>query len=195
MIAGSPPPRRGGRRLLLALSFGAIGLTLLLVLLAGVGGFILFTGGQAKVINSPSELPKDLTLCEHFQPSRMIYVDLGNGGRRYHVEGDCPVNPLILEPTYISDLAYAGWTVHSDGSGGLEGFDYKDHQLIQVLITDDSSKPNVSTVAIDLNTRSETPPDFELPSPRPSASAAHAVVMSPAADMAAIASPRSRRPS
>ncbi|MEA2646411.1 MAG: hypothetical protein QOE92_1494 [Chloroflexota bacterium] len=156
-----PPPRPGGRRLLLALSFGAIALTLLLVLLAGIGGFVLFSGGQAKVVGSTSELPRELTLCDHFQPARMVYVEQANGGRRYHVEGTCPVNPLILAPIYMGKLASAGWTVHSDGGGSLEGFDYQKSQLIDVLITDDSSEPNTSTVAVELSTKADVPPDFQ----------------------------------
>ncbi|MDP9325870.1 MAG: hypothetical protein M3O87_04950 [Candidatus Dormibacteraeota bacterium] len=176
------PPRGGpfhrsnnGRRVLLALSFGAIGLTLAVVVLAGLGTFFIVNSGQAKVINSTSDLPQELVLCPNFTANRMVVVDLGKAGKRYRVEGECPVTPAEVKDPYIADLQYNGWTVHSDDSGNIGGYRYSSRELITIVLTQSSSSANTSAVTIDMSTGQDVPSDFPevtpspVPSPSPSA--------------------------
>jgi hypothetical protein len=176
------PPRGGpfhrsnnGRRVLLALSFGAIGLTLAVVVLAGLGTFFIVNSGQAKVINSTSELPKELVLCPNFTANRMVVVDLGKPGRRYRVEGECPVSPAEAKEPYIADLQYNGWTVHSDDSGNIGGYQYSSRELINIVLTQSSSSANTTAITIDMSTSQDVPSDF------PAATASPVLSPSPSA--------------
>ena len=158
--------------MLLALSFGAIGLTLAVVALLGLGTFFVVNSGQAKVIASPSDLPKELILCANFQPSRMVMVDLGKAGKHYRVEGECPVAPSELKDPYISDLEYAAWTVHSDDSGNIGAYRYSSRELVAILLAPSSNNSNATTVTMDMSTNQDVPSDFPPPaSPAASPSA------------------------
>jgi hypothetical protein len=166
------PPRGGpfhrsnnGRRVLLALSFGAIGLTLAVVVLAGLGTFFIVNSGQAKVINSIGDLPKELVLCPNFAANRMVLVDLGRAGKRYRVEGECPVTPAEAKDPYIADLQYNGWTVHSDDSGNIGGYRYSSRELISIVLTQSSNSANTTAVTIDMSTGQDVPSDFPPATP------------------------------
>lgn len=150
------------------LGFGAIAVTLVVLLLAGLGTFLIINNGQAKVIAMPADLPKDMVICPHFTPGRMVVVDLGKQGLRYHVEGECPVAQLELQDSYISDLAYAGWTVHADPSGALAGYNYAKREYITVVLNQGTSSTNATAVALDMSTLQDVPDGFPRgPTPAP----------------------------
>jgi hypothetical protein len=163
--------RNGGRRFLIALSFGAIGLTLAVIVLAGLGTFFIVNSGQAKVVSSTGDLPKELVLCPNFQPSRMVLIDLGKAGKHYRVEGECPVSRAELSGTYVSDLEYAGWTVHTDASGNMTAYRYSSREFVAIVVGQGSSNSNATSVTLDMATGQDVPPDFPPgPSPSPSKS-------------------------
>ncbi len=151
----------------MALSFGAIGLVLAVVVLAGLGTFFIVNSGQAKVIASTGDLPRELVVCQNFQPGRMVLVDLGRVGKHYRVEGECPVAPSVAKDPYIAELAYAGWTVHSDDSGNIAAYHYSSRELMAAVMAPSSSSPNATAITIDVSTGQDVPPDFPQPSPSP----------------------------
>ena len=158
----------------MALSFGAIGVTLAVVVLAGLATFFIVNSGQAKVIGSTRDLPSELVLCPNFQPSRMVVIDLGNSGKHYRIEGECPISAAQATDPYISDLEYAGWTVHSDDSGNLAGYRYSSREAVAMVLAPSSNNSNATTVTIDMSTAQDVPSDFPAgpsPSASPSASA------------------------
>ena len=158
------PPRRGGRRILLAVSFVTIGVVLALVVLLGLGGFFIISGGAARVLTNTSDLPKELVLCEHFQPSRMLEGDQGSK-KRYHVEGDCPVAQFELHDSYIADLEYAGWTVHADSTGNLSAYRYGFREYITIVFSESSATTNATSLVVDMYTQTDPAPDFPQATP------------------------------
>ena len=152
----------------MALSFGAIAVTLAVVVLAGLGTFFVANGLQARVIGSTRDLPKELVLCPNFQPAKMFLAE-GNSGKHYRIEGECPISAAQAKDPYISDLEYAGWTVHSDDSGNLAGYRYSSREAMAILLAPSSNNSNGTAVAIDMYTSQDVPSDFP-PGPSPSAS-------------------------
>jgi hypothetical protein len=154
----------------MALSFGAIGLTLAVIVLAGLGTFFIVNSGQAKVIASTADLPKEMVLCQNFQPTRMVLIDLGRAGKHYRAEGECPVSPAEAKDPYIAELEYAGWTVHSDDSGNIAAYRYASRELIAIVLGQGSGSSNATAATIDMSTDQDVPADFPQASPAAGAS-------------------------
>ncbi|MGI8609408.1 MAG: hypothetical protein ACR2MY_09315 [Candidatus Dormibacteria bacterium] len=164
--SGSTPPAppdggHGGRRVLLFFSIGALVLVLGFLVFAGATALYFVRNGRAQVTDTlPTHLPTEIPICTGFQPSHTIIVDVA-GGKRYDIQGDCPVNRLQLNDTLTNQMEYLGWTVHDDGQGNLSGYDYTRHERLDVGLTDSTSASNQTTVMIELQTAIKAvPSDF-----------------------------------
>ncbi|HEV1997425.1 MAG TPA: hypothetical protein VGR61_04750 [Candidatus Dormibacteraeota bacterium] len=171
--ASPPPPRAGsgGRRVLLLFSIGALVLVFGFLIFAGAAALYFVRNGKAQVTETlPANLPKEIPICTGFQPAHTIIVDVA-GGRRYDIQGDCPVNRLQLNDDLINQLEYLGWTVHDDGQGNLSGYSYTRQERLDVGLTDSTGSSNQTTLMIELQTAVKAAPSgfpHFTPSPHPS---------------------------
>ena len=156
--------------MLLFFRIGALVLVLGFLVFAGAEAFYLVRNGRAQVTDTvPPDLPKEIPICDGFTPAHTIIVDT-SPGKRYEVQGDCPVNRLQLVDDLTNQMAYEGWTVVDDGAGNLSGYMYTKHERIDVGLSDSSAGSNQTTVTIQLQTAvTAVPSDFPpAPSPSPS---------------------------
>jgi hypothetical protein len=128
-----------------------------------------------------NDLPSELVLCDHFKPANIVLLDLGKGEKHYQVTGDCPLSALALRDSYASSLVSAGWTVHDDGRGNLNCYDYNLKEVLNAGITDSSSTANQSSLSVEMITAVGSPPTgFPQVSPSPSPSPEPSPSASPA---------------
>jgi hypothetical protein len=157
---------------MLFFSIGALVLVLGFVAFAGVTALYLLRNGRAQVTDTlPTNLPSEIPICTGFIPAHTIIVDVA-GGKRYDIQGDCPVNRSQLNDDLVNKMEFLGWTVHDDGQGDLSAYDYSRHETLDITITDSSSSSNQATVMMEVQTAvTAVPSDFPKvagPSPRPS---------------------------
>jgi hypothetical protein len=164
-----PLPGRTTRRTLLLLSIVVSLLVIALMVTAGIYTFATLRTARAEIID-PSKVPADVFVCTGFHASQSWVYDNGGSHRHYQLIGECPDNPLALTETYISELEYRGWTVHTDGGGNLNAYNYTATQALTINMADSQNVPNQSALTLDVYTGQDRPPDFPaVPSPSPSA--------------------------
>ena len=146
---------------------GLIILTVLMVLLvagfAVVAGVYLIArlGGVRADVVGIDKLPKDVFVCDHFQPSSGVITVTNGSQQRFEVSGDCPENLDSLSDTLTSELEYRGWTVHSDTAGNITAYNYSNHEALSATLGDSASQDNATTVSLLVFTsQKEPPPDF-----------------------------------
>lgn len=158
-----PPPEvgHGGRRVLLLFSIGALILVFGFLVFAGAAALYFVRNGRAQVTETlPANVPKEVPICVGFQPAHTIIVDVA-GGKRYDIQGDCPVNRLQLNDDLTTQLEYLGWTIHDDGQGNLSGYHYTRQERVDIGLTDSTSGSNQTTLMIELQTSVKVvPSDF-----------------------------------
>lgn len=174
-MSGTPPaglPRpvqqaRAGRRTVLWVAFGTVALSFAVLVFLGAAAIFL-NGARADVLEF-KDLPNSVPLCDNFEPSRLLRFQVtdpqGNRHTAYHIEGGCPVAPVVLNDKYIAVMKDLGWTVHDQGDGNLVAYAYERHEDLIASIDVDGDNPNQSRLQLDIHTNADIPKDFPSPSP------------------------------
>src|SRR6202171_6686890 len=161
-MSGLPPPRsrgdhlpslptHGGRRAMMFLIIVAVLLAAAFLILVGVVSLFIAKHPNTNVSTpAVNDLPSELVLCDHFKPANTVLLDLGKGEKHYQVTGDCPLSALALRDSYVSNLAYVGWTVHDDGRGNLTCYNYTRREVLNAGITDSSSTAKQTSLAVEV---------------------------------------------
>jgi len=166
------PPRfpRGvhGRRATLAAIIAAMLIVAGFTLVAGIYTLSSLQGVRAIVIE-PADLPGDVFICDAFHQSQGVLYDSGKRGRHYQLIGTCTATLDSLPETMISELEYRGWTVHTDGDGNLDSYNYASHEEMTAALSESGTDPTTTNIVVDVYTSVTRPPEF--PNPTSSAGA------------------------
>jgi len=147
----------------------AFAVTAVVLVFTMVGAFYLLRGGRTTFSDSlPTNLPPEIVTCDNFAVSHSAVSTTDTGATRYDIQGECPVNPLAMLDSYIADLEYHGWTVHSDDSGGIVAYAYGRKEQLTATLSESSVNDNQTTLQLEVVTGvDQPPPDFPTPKPTP----------------------------